>query len=213
MARNARVVLPNYPHHVTQRGNRKQTTFFNQHDYKYYLNVMAKLCCHHQVEIWAYCLMPNHVHMVAVPSAEDGLSRAIGEAHRCYALKVNQREGWRGHLWQERFASFVMDQTYLLAAARYVELNPVRAGLVDRPEDYQWSSASAHLRGRDDTLVSVKPMLDMVDSWDKYLEIEDSAGYDRLRKHEKTGRPLGTAAFIEKLEVITGRKLRPQRVR
>jgi len=213
MARLARVVLPGYPHHVTQRGNRRQTTFFNQQDYRYYLSVMAKWCRHHQVEVWAYCLMPNHVHLVIVPSSEDSLARAVGEAHRRYALKVNQREGWRGHLWQERFASFVMDQTHLLAAVRYVELNPVRAGLVDRPEDYKWSSVCAHLMREDDALVTVKPMLEIVGSWEKFLQVDDEESYSHLRKHEKTGRPLGSESFVEKLEGLTGRNLRPKRRR
>ena len=150
MARLARVVAPGLPHHVTQRGNRRQQTFFCDEDYESYLQLMAQFCKAHQVEIWAYCLMPNHVHLIAVPQSADGLRRAIGEAHRRYTRMVNFREGWRGHLWQGRFASFVLDEPYLLTAARYVELNPVRAGLVNTPRQYRWSSAAAHLRGRDD---------------------------------------------------------------
>lgn len=213
MARIARVVVPGYPHHVTQRGNRRQTTFFNQKDYSFYRGLMARWCRHYQAEVWAYCLMPNHVHLVVVPSTEETLSRVVGETHRRYALKVNQREGWRGHLWQERFASFVMEQAYLFAAVRYVELNPVRAGLVERAEDYQWSSACAHLKERDDALVTVKPMLEMVDSWEKFLQVDEDESYNPIRKHEKTGRPLGSANFIEKMESLTGRTLRPQRKR
>lgn len=213
MARIARVVVPGYPHHVTQRGNRRQTTFFNQKDYSFYRGLMARWCRHYQAEVWAYCLMPNHVHLVVVPSTEEALSRVVGETHRRYALKVNQREGWRGHLWQERFASFVMEQAYLFAAVRYVELNPVRAGLVERPEDYPWSSACAHLKNRDDALVTVKPMLEMVDSWEKFLQVDEDESYNPIRKHEKTGRPLGSASFIEKMESLTGRALRPQRKR
>ena len=103
--------------------------------------------------MWAYCLMPNHVHLIAVPATEEALRLALGEAHRRYTRRVNFREGWRGHLWQGRFASFPLDNAHLYLAARYVELNPVRAGLVKRPEAYRWSSAGAHLRGRDDELV------------------------------------------------------------
>ena len=125
MARLARIVVPGMPHHITQRGNRRQQTFFNSDDYSVYIDLMAQWCREQGVRIWAYCLMPNHVHLVAVPSSEGGLRRAIGEAHRRYTRRVNFREGWRGHLWQGRFASFVMDESYLLAAARYVELNPV----------------------------------------------------------------------------------------
>ena len=144
MPRLARVVVPGLPHHVTQRGNRRQQTFFCDEDYRSYLELMGQWCSAHQVEIWAYCLMPNHVHLIAVPQSADGLRRAVGEAHRRYTRSVNFREGWRGHLWQGRFASFVLDERYLLTAARYVELNPVRAGLISAPSRYPWSSAAAH---------------------------------------------------------------------
>ena len=127
MARLARIVVPGMPHHVTQRGNRWQPTFFAEEDYAAYLELMSERCREEGVEIWAYCLMPNHVHLIAVPKREDSLRRAIGEAHRRYTRRVNLREGWRGHLWQERFSSFVLDEPYLLTSARYVELNPVRA--------------------------------------------------------------------------------------
>ena len=138
MARIARVVVPGYPHHVTQRGNRRQQTFFNNEDYKSYLDLMSEWCGKYQVDIWAYCLMPNHIHLIAVPQIKEGLNLAVGEAHRRYTRRVNFREGWRGHLWQGRFASFVMEEGHLLACARYIELNPVRAGLVKRPEEWPW---------------------------------------------------------------------------
>ena len=126
MARLARFVVPGLPHHITQRGNRRQQTFFCDEDYAAYVELMADWCQERGVEIWAYCLMPNHIHLIAVPQSEDGLGRAIGEAHRRYTRRINFREKWRGYLWQGRFASFVMDEPHLLAAARYVELNPVR---------------------------------------------------------------------------------------
>ena len=140
----ARVVVPGYPHHVTQRGNRRQQTFFEEADYEAYTGLMAEWCQQCGVRIWAYCLMPNHVHLIAVPEDEEGLRRAIGEAHRRYTRHVNFRQGWRGHLWQGRFASFVMDDDHLLAAARYIELNPVRAKLVRKPHRYRHSSAPRH---------------------------------------------------------------------
>jgi putative transposase len=122
---------------------------------------MAQWCSAHDVAIWAYRLTPNHVHLIALPQLADGLRRAIGEAHRRYTRMVNFREGWRGHLWQGRFASFLLDEPYLLAAARYVELNPVRAALVVAPSRYRWSSAAAHVRGRNDVLVRVAPLLEL----------------------------------------------------
>jgi REP-associated tyrosine transposase len=146
MARLARVVAPGLPDHVTQGGNRRQRTFFCDEDYECYLELMARFCRAEHVEIWACCLMPNHVHLIAVPQSADGLRHAIGEAHRRYTRMVNFREAWRGHLWQGRFAWFVLDEPYLLAAARYVELNAVRARLVNTPRLYRWSSAPAHSR-------------------------------------------------------------------
>jgi putative transposase len=122
---------------------------------------MGQWCGAHKVEMWAYCAMPDHVHLIAVPQSADGMRLAIGEAHCRYTRMVNFRERWRGHLWQGRFASFVLDEPYLLTAARYVELNPVRAGLVEAPSRYPWSGAAVHVRGQDDTLVRVAPLLQL----------------------------------------------------
>lgn len=142
MARIARVIAPGMPHHITQRGNRRQQTFFSDDDYHAYISLMAEWCDKYGVDIWSYCLMPNHVHLIAVPGEKDSLTKAIGEAHRRYTRRINFREGWRGHLWQGRFASYLLDEPYLLACARYIEMNPVRAGLVENPMDWRWSSAS-----------------------------------------------------------------------
>ena len=212
MARLARVVVPGVPHLVTQRGNRRQPTFFGDDDYRAYRNVMGDWCRRHAVAVWAYCLMPNHVHLIVTPATADGPRRAIGEAHRRYSRQVNDREDWRGHLWQGRFASFPMDDGYLLAAARYVELNPVRAGLADRPEGWPWSSAGAHLAGRDDALVTAAPLLERLDDWRAVLDAGlDEAGLEAIRRHERTGRPLGGDAFVAALEAALGRTLRPRR--
>jgi putative transposase len=199
------------PHHVTQRGNRRQQAFFNEGDYQVYLELMAEWCQKEGVEIWAYCLMPNHTHLIAVPQTELSLRRAIGEAHRRYTRGINFREKWRGYLWQGRFASFVMDEPYLLAAARYVELNPVRAGLVACAEDWLWSSARAHLSGRDDQLIKVAPLLAMVPDWRALLDSALSEEEIRdLREHGRTGRPLGNVSFVECLERMVGRILAPR---
>jgi len=213
MARLARAVAPGIPHHVTQRGNRRQQTFFSVDDYQSYLELMSEWCRKYSVEIWAYCLMPNHVHLIAVPETKDGLNLAIGEAHRRYTRRINFREGWRGHLWQGRFSSFIMEETYLLACARYVELNPVRAGLVKKPEEWRWSSARAHMKGKDDILVQTKPLLDIVTkTWKKFLAFDlQDFEMEMFRKHERTGRPLGEDSFIEKMEVLLDRQLTPQK--
>ncbi len=212
MARLARVVVPGMPHHVTQRGNRRQETFFCDDDYQAYLDLMAHWCGEHKVQVWAYCLMPNHVHLIVVPKSEDGLRRAIGEAHRRYTRRVNFREQWRGHLWQGRFASFVLDEPHLLACARYVELNPVRAGLTTAPSKYRWSSASAHIKRKDDCLVKVAPLLGLAKNWRRLLvSAATEEQIKAFREHERTGRPLGDEAFQKRLEKKLGRILRRQK--
>jgi len=212
MARLARVVVPGYPHHITQRGNRRQQTFFCDEDYQAYIALMSEWCSRLGVSIWFYCLMPNHVHLIAVPESEDGLRKAIGEAHRRYTRRVNFREGWRGHLWQGRFSSFVMDNKYLMKAVRYVAMNPVKAGLVKRPAQYCWSSTSAYLYRRKDALVSVSGLNERVDNWAEFFsQPVDSLAVEKMRKHEQTGRPLGSEKFVMKLERILDRMLRPKK--
>ena len=211
MARMPRVVVSGYPHHVTQRGNRRQKTFFCSEDYLYYLELMSQFTRESDTEVWAYCLMPNHVHMVMVPGSEDGLRHSLGEAHRRYTRHINFRKGWWGHLWQERFHSFPMDENYLLATVRYVERNPVKARLCKNPQDWQWSSALAHLEGKDDLLVKVKPMLDRVDNWQYYLSNDDASSNELVAQHTRTGRPLGSDGFVKKLEALCGVALAPKK--
>jgi putative transposase len=208
MARLARVVAAGVAHHVTQRGNRRQPVFFNDEDYAAYRALLAEGCRAAGVAVWGYCLMPNHVHLILVPSDEDGLRGALAEAHRRYSRRVNDREGWRGYLWQGRFASAPMDGAHTLAAARYVELNPVRAKLVAAAADWPWSSARAHLAGRDDGLVQARPLLEQAPDWQALL----AAGLgdderEALRAGERTGRPLGSEGFVAGLERDLGRTL------
>jgi REP-associated tyrosine transposase len=213
MARIARVVAEGMPHHITQRSNRRQKTFFSDEDYAAYIDLMAEWCWKYAVDIWAYCLMPNHAHLIAVPGKKENLRLAIGEAHRRYTRRINFREGWRGHLWQERFSSFVMDEDYLLACTRYIENNPVRAKLVGRAEPWAWSSAGAHISGKNDKLVNVAPLLSIISGdWGDFLaEPISSAEMDDIRKHEQTGRPLGEVTFVPHLEDLLGRRLRPRK--
>ena len=152
--------------------------------------------------------MPNHTHLIAVPQSEEALRRAIGEAHREYTREINRREGWTGHLWQGRFASFPMDERHTLAAARYIELNPVRAGLAPHASEYVWSSARAHLRGVDDRLVRATPLLKRVHEWSQFLgEQTEPEMIDAFRRHGRTGMPLGSELFVRRVEVTMGRDL------
>ena len=187
-------------------------TFFSDDDYQEYITLMANSCQRYKVDVWAYCLMPNHVHLIAVPMETDSLRHAMGEAHLRYTRYVNFREGWRGHLWQERFASYPMSENHLLAAVRHVELNPVRAGLVENPWSYKSSSAGAHVRGYDDELVRVGPLLEIVECWHSFIG-EDITWEerDRFRLHERTGRPLGDETFLERTEELARRVLRRQK--
>lgn len=211
--RLARVVVPSVPHHVTQRGNRRQRTFLRDSDYALYKQLMATWCSRRQVAVWAYCLMPNHVHLILVPEDPEGLARAVGEAHRRYTLAINTREGWRGYLWQGRFASFPMDPAHLITAVRYVLLNPVRAGLVRKITDWPHSSARAHLVGSRDGLVDPGPLATRITDWDQLLRLAGSQHeLKQFRSHERTGRPMGDNQFVRDLETLLGRRLRLRKV-
>jgi len=208
MPRRARLVVPGYPHHVTQRGNRRLPTFFEDADYRNYLRMLAELMPRAGVEIWAYCLMPNHVHIVAVPARPNSLARLFRQLHHRHAKRINKAQGWRGHLWQERFYSSVMDERHLVAAVRYIELNPVRAGLCRRVRDWPWSSVHAHLRGRDDEVVCVQPMLQRISDWAGYLASPEEPGaIETLRASASTGRPAAGKEFIVELERKTGQRI------
>jgi len=208
MARMPRIVVPDVPHHVTQRGNRRMQTFFGAEDYDAYLGYLSESTREAGTQVWAYCLMPNHVHFILVPSDKDGLRATFAEAHRLYTRRVNFREGWRGHLWQERFHSFPMDEVHLYQAVRYVERNPVAAKICSDVLDWQWSSARAHVAGCDDALCDVAPMLSRVANWRAYLETGiPSVEREKLQSHSRTGRPLGDEAFVTRVEGVTGRDL------
>ena len=208
MARLARLVIPGLPYHVTQRGNRRGTTFFEEDDFLVYRELLADAARAAEARVWSYCLMPNHVHLIVVPSDPDGLRRTFANAHRRYARFINARNRWTGHLWQGRFGAVVMDETHLAHAARYVALNPVRARLSERAEDWPWSSARAHLAGRDDELVEVAPLLERIGDFAAFLgKDEDQRATRALRMAETTGRPLGEASWIAALEEKTGRAL------
>jgi len=197
------------PHHVTQRGTRRQPVFFSPRDYAIYKALLAEWCERANIQIWAYCLMPNHIHLIAVPSDVESLSRAVGAVHRRYARYINKREEWTGHLWQERYYACVLDESHLLAAVRYIEQNPVRSGLANRAQDWQWSSTRAHLTGLDDEIVVVDPMRAYISNWTAYLEkVPNDEHVLNLRQGTKYGMPVGQEMFVANLEKRFGMVLR-----
>lgn len=219
MARLARIVVPGVAHHVTQRGNRRLPIFFGDADREAYLAEIAGATLAHDTRCLAWCLMDNHVHLVLAPQTEDGLRATLGEAHRRYTRRINFREGWRGHLFQGRFASYPMDDAHLMAAIRYVERNPVAAGMVARAEDWRWSSAASHLAGKrvaGDPLTDVAALGRHVRNWRAMLRLgleasdlssEDEAVAEAIEARLSTGRPLATDAWIAAQERATNRAL------
>ena len=210
MSRLARVVIPGHPHHVTQRGNGRARTFFGDHDYALYRDLLAEHCRAAGVEVWGWCLMPNHVHLILVPSDADGLRRALARVHRRYAGVIQARRKRSGHFWQGRFGAVAMDEEHLAAALRYVSLNPVRARLVERAQGWRWSSTRAHLRGKEDGLTALAPIRERFPRFADLLAGEAEAElFARLRAAESIGRPLGNAGFLTRLERLTRRTLKP----
>jgi putative transposase len=212
MCRLARVVAPGLPHHVNQWGNRREQVFFSDDDYRAYIDLVRAAALRTGTEVWAYCLMPNHVHFIMVPSGTDGLRGTFADAHRRYTARINARLRQTGHLWQGRFSSAVLDERHVIAAARHLMQNPVRTGLVAAPADWPWSSARALLLGLDDGLTSVRPLLDRVGDMEAFLaEPEDAPAVAALRRSYTTGRPVGSDAWIADLEALTDRALAPRK--
>ena len=154
MPRIARAIAVGCPHHISQRGNYRQAVFTGAEDYARFLEILVRCAPQNDIEIWAYCLMPNHVHLVGVPQRQDSLARTFHTVQMLYARYVNAKRNTGGHLWQGRFFSCALDEPHVHAAVRYVEMNPVRAGLVSLPEDYPWSSARGHITGEADPVLS-----------------------------------------------------------
>jgi putative transposase len=215
MPRRARVVIPGCVHHVTQRGNHRQAVFFDEGERRVYLSILRRACVRHGITMIGYCLMGNHVHLLVMPQAENSLAEGLGRAHREYALWHQVKQGLTGHLWQNRFYSCPLDEEHRWVALRYVELNPVRAGLVERAWEWPWSSARAHVGERDNT-----GLLDLdlwatnynANTWREVLHegSTDAGLYDRIRRATLSGRALGSDQFLQGLEHQTGRSLRPR---
>ena len=202
------MVVPGFPHYITQRGVRSIPIFDHDGDRELYLSLMREHADRQGVQFQAWCLMTNHVHLIAVPEREDSLARAIGEAHRLYTRAKNFHDGVRGYLFQGRFGSCVMDDPHLVRAARYVELNPVCAGIVAKPEDYAWSSARLHMgRRRTDPLGTDDRVVEIMGDWRGFLREGVAAEDESLPRHVSSGRPWADAGFVRRLERKLGRTL------
>jgi putative transposase len=219
MARLSRIVMPDVPHHVTQRGNRRLPIFFSDEDRAAYLALIAEAGKAHGTACLGWCLMDNHIHLILVPQTVDGLRATLAEAHRRYSRRINFREGWRGFLFQGRFASYPMDDAHLMTAIRYVENNPVAAKMVARAEDWHWSSAASHVAGKriaGDVLTDVAALGRHVRNWRAFLRIgleamDDPATVEEIEARMRTGRPLASTEWIAEAEAAMDRKLGPQK--
>ena len=212
MARIARIILPGQPHHVIQRGNRRQDVFFKDSDRNEYLRLLKEQSLKYGLKIWSYCLMSNHIHLIVVPRDKNSLAQAVGETHRRYTRMINFRERWRGYLWQGRCQSFPLHYSYAFACICYVERNPVRAKIVKKAEDYQWSSARVHVLKKKDKLLSHFRLLDEIKDWSSYLKnVDEDEKLELFRKHVETGRLLGDEEYIKEWEGRLNRVLHKQK--
>jgi putative transposase len=213
MPRIARVCAEGYPHHITQRGNNKEKVFFDKEDRGFYLNVLQRYKDKHAMRILAYCLMGNHIHILAVPGEETSLAKGIGGTNLIYTQYINRKYSRSGRLWQNRFfSSVVEEEPYLWAVMRYIEQNPVRSKLVKKVEDYQWSSARAHILGIKDEVLSKESWFGdkEIKSYREFLRRDVKEVNALIRRATSTGRPLGSKFFIKKLEKMLKRDLFPK---
>ena len=215
MARIARFVVEGIPYHVTQRGNGRQQVFDSGREYKLYLDLLWKNAREYGVAILAYCLMPNHTHLVCVPSRKDGLARTLGRTHADFARHFNIDRKSCGHVWQARFYSCPLDQPHLWQAMAYVERNPIRAGLVSEAWSYEWSSAAMHCG-----IKNADPLIEPYQAWDEeygfqrwrevlLTSVNEEAAAQRIREATRCGWPLGSKAFVQDLEQRFRRRLHP----
>ena len=202
MARIKRIVIPNIPHHVTQRGVRSMNIFLKDEDYEYYKKLLLEQCSIYELKVVSYCLMTNHVHLIVIPKNKESLSKAIGETHRLYTRKINFEQKVKGHLFQERFYSTPLDEEHFLFALRYVEQNPVKAFMVKYPWDYKYSSTRYRLDIQEDKLLS---KYEPIDSIEDYKEFLGKTTNDKIiQEKTRTGKPCGNDEFYKKIKELTG---------
>ncbi len=209
MPRTSRAVAVGYPHHVTQRGNNRQPVFFDDQDRLTYLDTFQQYSVKYHLDVWAYCLMPNHIHLLVVPQNEDALSSGVGLANQVYTRYVNRKYFRSGRLWQNRFFSCIVDtDEYLWSVARYIGNNPVKAGLSKNAEDYRWSSAKCHVSGELNSLLLNTNWLSEgeLEAYRKFLLEDDENEINMINQATRSGRPLCGPETLRKLEILLNRK-------
>ncbi|HDY65111.1 MAG TPA: transposase [Phycisphaerae bacterium] len=213
MPRVGRIVIPGCPHHITQRGNNRQDVFFVDDDRRAYLAILKDRAERECLSVDGYCLMDNHVHLIATPERADSIAKAVGRTNFLYTQYVNRLHARSGHLWQNRFYSCALDDEHFWAAMAYVERNPVRSKIIRRAWRYAWSSAAAHCGASDKSelldLGEWRKLLDVAAWKDTLCDPTDDDDLVRLRLNTSRGRPLGSDSFVSKLERALGRRLRP----
>jgi len=214
MPRIARIIAPGYPHHVTQRGNNRATVFFDDEDRQTYIKLLSLYAKKYKFKILAYCLMDNHIHLLVIPETELSLARGIGLANMLYTQYINRKFHQSGRIWQNRFFSCVVEgNDYLWTVARYIERNPVKAGICEIAEAYRWSSARAHILGQADSLLAPESWLaeDERNSYAAFASIQDDDADNAVRQATRSGRLLGSKDFVDLLERQTNQVLQPRR--
>jgi putative transposase len=215
MPRRRRIVVPGMPHHITQRGNRRMNVFVDAEDRRVFLRMLRENSKRYSLHNYSYCLMTNHVHLISIPEQVSSLSYTMRDVLGAYASYFNQRHGLSGRLWQGRFYSAVLDETHFWAASRYVERNPVRAGMAELAEAYEWSSAAAHCGLKADGLIIPLPVIPgFIGDWRIWINREDDPhDIKKIRNTTKTGFPCGSSEFVKRLETILQVDLRQRNPR
>ncbi|MGH9339242.1 MAG: transposase [Acidobacteriota bacterium] len=213
MPRRPRILLPGFPHHVTHRGNRKTSIYIEAEDRRVYLEMLQKYCECYRTRIYSYCLMTNHIHLVAVPETRTSLSRCMHDLHGHYAQLFNHKYRVTGHLWEERFYACVLDADHLWNAVRYVEQNPIRSRMIEIAEDYPWSSAAAHCGLKEDKVLDKSfPPNGLISNWSNWLSsdlpVNDT---EQIRNATRRGIPCGSKSFLTELESMLKIPLLPRK--
>ena len=219
MPRTARIVVPNTPHHIVQRGHNKQPVFHEDNDYCAYLSILRKWAREYEVKVYGYCLMTNHVHILLDPGSNvNSLASVMKRVAGKFARRFNGRHSRTGTLWEGRFKSSpIQTDAYLLACCRYIDLNPVRAGMVEHPSAYPWSSFRQKTSDSDDTWIDLDPcyialgrtMDRRMQSYARFVTegIPDDGETEFIRQALNSGKLTGNDQFIDAVEMMVGERI------